>query len=226
MFEDEELMAANAEDFEEPETQTTSPVEKPNQTQAFARRLKEEKAKAKNEAKEEIAREFGYASWQEYSDAQTNNKLLDNGLDPESVRPVLKDLIKNDPEYIEAMRYKAEKEELEKELFASNSLKALNDKFGTNYKSVDELDAGTIEDWNKGTPLEKAFAANNYTALIDMAVKKAGSTRDNGKSHLKTVTGSSEQTQAREISKEELNVARMFGFSEEAFRNYVNRTKK
>lgn len=226
MFEDEELMAANTEDFEETETQATSPVETPNQTQAFARRLKEEKAKAKNEAKEEIAREFGYASWQEYSDAQTNNKLLDNGLDPESVRPVLKDLIKNDPEYIEAMRYKAEKEELEKELFASNSLKALNDKFGTNYKSVDELDAGTIEDWNKGTPLEKAFAANNYTALIDMAVKKAGSTRDNGKSHLKTVTGSSEQTQAREISKEELNVARMFGFSEEQFRNYVNRTKK
>ena len=30
----------------------------------------------------------------------------------------------------------------------------------------------------------------------------------------------------REISKEELNVARMFGFSEEQFRNYVNRTKK
>jgi hypothetical protein len=223
MFEDEELMAANT---EETETQSTPPVETQNQTQAFAKRLKEEKAKARLEAKEEIAKEFGYSSWQEYADAQTNNKLLDNGLDPESVRPVLQDLIKNDPDYIEAMKFKAEKEELEKELFASNSLKALNDKFGTNYKSVDELDPGTIEDWNKGTPLEKAFAANNYTALIDMAVKKAGSSRDNGKSHLKTVTGSGEQTQVREISKEELNVARMFGFSEEQFRNYVNRTKK
>ena len=118
MFEDEELETADNVDEtveETAEDQSTSPVEQVDQTKAFATRLKQEKAKAKQEAKEEIAQSFGYASWQEYADAQTNNKLLDNGLDPESVRPVLKDLIKNDPEYLEAMKYKAEKEELEKE---------------------------------------------------------------------------------------------------------------
>lgn len=204
----------------------TSPVEPVDQTKAFATRLREEKAKAKQEAKEEIAHSFGYDSWQEYVDNQTNSKLLDKGLDPETVRPVIKDLIKNDPEYIEAMKYKAEKEELEKELFATNSIQALNTKFGTNFKSINELDKETIDDWNKGTPLEKAFAANNYSKIIDMAVKKAVSNKDNGKSHLTTVTGSTEKPKTREITKDELAVAKAFGFTEEQFKEYVNRTNK
>lgn len=227
MFIEDEEVADNIEEVTETEEvvteQSTSPVD---QTKAFAARLKAEKAKAKQEAKEEIAKSFGYDSWQDYADAQTNNTLLDRGLDPDSVRPVLKDLIKNDPDYLEAMRYKAEKEELEKELFASNSLKALNDKFGTNFTSINELDEETINDWNKGTPLEKAFAANNYSTIIEMQVKKRTSVIDNGKSHLKTVTATGEQPKNREISKDELAVARSFGFTEEQYRNYVNRTKK
>ena len=207
------------------EQEPTSPVEKVDQTKAFATRLKEEKAKAKEEAREEIAQSFGYSSWQEYVDNQTNSKLLDKGLDPESVRPVLKDLIKNDPEYIEAMKYKAEKEELEKELFATNAIQALNNKFGTNFKSVNELDKDTIDDWNKGTPLEKAFAANNYTKLIDMAVKKASSVKDNGKGHLVTVTGSSEKSSEKEVTTDEIKVAKAFGFSEQQLRDYVNKSQ-
>jgi hypothetical protein len=227
-IEDEDIeMADNVEEATEPvEEQPAPPAEQVDQTKMFAKRLKEETEKVRLRERENIAQSFGYNSWDEYMSAQTDNKLLDKGLDPESVRPVIKDLIKNDPEYIEAMKYKQEKEELEKELFASNSLQALNNKFGTNYKSVDELDAETIKDWNNGTPLEKAFAANNYTLLVDMAVKKASVTKDNGKSHLKTVTGSNAQTSAREVSKGEHDVARMFGFSEEQLKNYINRTNK
>ena len=210
------------------EEQSTPPVEKEpvDQTKAFAARLKEEKAKAKLDVQKEIAESFGYDSWDEYMNAQTNNKIIDNGLDPDTVRPLVKDLIKNDPEYIAAMKFKEEKEALEKEMFANASIKALNDKFGTNFTSVDELDKDTIDDWNKGTPLEKAFAANNYSKLMEMAVKKANSNSDNGKSHLKTVTGSSEKSTTRELSKDELGVFKMFGFTEEQAKNYVNRTNK
>ena len=227
-IEDEDIeMADNVDEATETvEEQPAPPAEQVDQTKMFAKRLKEETEKVRLRERENIAQSFGYNSWDEYMNAQTDNKLLDKGLDPESVRPVIKDLIKNDPEYIEAMKYKQEKEELEKELFASNSLQALNNKFGTNYKSVDELDAETIKDWNNGTPLEKAFAANNYSLLVDMAVRKASVTKDNGKSHLKTVTGSNAQTSAREVSKGELDVARMFGFSEEQLKNYINRTNK
>lgn len=203
-------------------SQPTSPVEQVDQTKAFAARLKEEKAKAKLEAREEIAKSFGYANWNEYSEAQTNSKLMDNGLDPDMVRPVLKDLIHNDPEYLEAMKFKAEKEELEKELFASNSIKELNEKFGTNYKSVNELDSETVRMWNAGTPLEKAYAANNWETIRDNAIKSIP--KDNGKAHLKTITGSNEPVQGpKPITDEELRVFKMFGFDKEKVEAYRNK---
>ena len=221
MFEIEE-QAANIDDTVETESQSTPPVEPVDQTKAFAQRLKEEKAKVK----QEIAESFGYESWQSYVDAQTNNKILDKGLDPDSIRETLKDLVKTDPDYVEAMNYKKEKEALEKELFASNSLKQLNETYGTNYKSVNDLDAETVRMWNEGTPLEKAFAANNISIIVDNAIKKSVAGRDSGKSHLTTVTGSTEQSGTRDISKEEIRIAKSFGLSEEAFKEYIKKQER
>lgn len=224
MFEIEE-QAANV---EAPETevsseQPTSPVETVDQTKAFAQRLKQEKAKAKEEARKEIAESFGYNSWQEYVDAQTNDKIIGKGMDPDAVKDVLKDLIYTNPDYVEAMKYKQEKEELEKEIFASNSIEQLNKTYGTNYKSVDELDKQTIDAWNAGTPLVNAYAAYNMSTIIDSAVKKAMAARDSGKSHLKTVSGSTEESKTREISQDELRVAKAFGLDETKFKEYVNK---
>lgn len=224
MFEIEE-QAANV---ESPETdvsseQPTSPVEPVDQTKAFAQRLKQEKAKAKEEARKEIAESFGYNSWQEYVDAQTNDKIIGKGMDPDAVKDVLKDLIYTNPDYVEAMKYKQEKEELEKEIFASNSIEQLNKTYGTNYKSVDELDKQTIDAWNAGTPLVNAYAAYNMSTIIDSAVKKAMAARDSGKSHLKTVSGSTEESKTREISQDELRVAKAFGLDETKFKEYVNK---
>lgn len=227
MFEIEEQAAkVDAPETDVSSEQPTSPVETVDQTKAFAQRLKQEKAKAKDEAKQEIAESFGYNSWQEYVDAQTNNKILDKGMDPESVKDILKDLIYTNPDYVEAMKYKQEKEELEKEIFASNALKELNETYGTNYTSVDQLDKQTIDAWNTGTPLVNAYAAYNVSTIIDNAVKKAVAGRDNGKSHLKTVGGSSEESKTREVSQEELKAAKYFGFSEEQFREYVKKQNK
>jgi hypothetical protein len=225
MFEIEEQAANTDEKLETSsnDTQSTSPVETVDQTKAFAQRLKEEKAKAKEEARKEIAESFGYNSWQEYADAQTNNKLLDKGLDPDSVKDVLKDLIYTNPDYVEAMKYKQEKEELEKEIFASNSLKQLNETYGTNYTSVNQLDKPTFDMWSAGTPLVNAYAAHNMSKIVDNAVKQAVAARDNGKSHLKNVSGSSEESKTREISQDELKIAKSFGFSETQFKEYVNK---
>ena len=59
-----------------------------------------------------------------------------------------------------------------------------------------------------------------------LQLKKAVSNKDNGKSHLTTVTGSTEKPKTREITKDELAVAKAFGFTEEQFKEYVNRTNK
>jgi hypothetical protein len=226
MFEIDEQTANTDEKLETSsnDTQSTPPVE--TETQAFARRLKEEKAKARLEERQSIAESFGYANWQEYADAQTNNKILDKGMDPDSVRDILKDLIYTNPEYVEAMKYKQEKEELEKEIFASNSIKKLNETYGTNYKSVNELDKETVDMWNKGMTLEKAYAANNITSIIDRAVQKTVASRDNGKSHLNNVNGSSEEVKVRQVSQAELNVAKSLGLNEEKFKEYVKRQKE
>ena len=218
MFETDE-QAANTEVQEE--TQSTSPVE--TETQAFARRLKEEKAKAKLEARQEIAESYGYASWQEYADAQTNNKILDKGMDPDAVKDILKDLVYTNPEYVEAMKYKQEKEELEKEIFASNSLKQLNETYGTNFTSVGQLDSTTRDMWNAGIPLIKAYAANNMESIVANAVKKTVATRDNGKSHLTNINGSSEEVKVRQVSQEELRVAKLLGLNEDKFKEYVKK---
>jgi pyrroline-5-carboxylate reductase len=224
MFEIEEQAAK----VESPETdvsseQPTSPVETVDQTKAFAQRLKQEKAKAKEEARKEIAESFGYNSWQEYVDAQTNDKIIGKGMDPDAVKDVLKDLIYTNPDYVEAMKYKQEKEELEKEIFASNSIKKLNETYGTNYKSINELDKETVDMWNKGMTLEKAYAANNIQSLIDLAVKKTVATRDSGKSHLTNVNGSSEEVKVRQVSQEELRVAKALGLNEDKFKEYVKK---
>ena len=229
MFETDE-QAANTEVQNEPEvqeeTQSTSPVETETQTQAFARRLKEEKAKAKLEARQEIAESYGYASWQEYADAQTNNKILDKGMDPDAVRDILKDLVYTNPEYVEAMRYKQEKEELEKEIFASNSLKQLNETYGTNFTSVGQLDSTTRDMWNAGIPLIKAYAANNMESIVANAVKKTVASRDNGKSHLTNINGSSEEVKVRQVSQEELRVAKLLGLNEDKFKEYVKKQQE
>jgi hypothetical protein len=43
---------------------------------------------------------------------------------------------------------------------------------------------------------------------------------------MKQVTGSSQQTITREIGHDELNVFKMFGFTEQQAKEYINRTNK
>lgn len=220
MFEDEEL-AANVPEEESEQTPSETPTSPVDQTKAFATRLKEEVAKAREKDRQEIAQSFGYETWLAYLEAQQNNKFLDKGLDPEAVRPLIRDFIHEDPEYIEAMKYKAEKEELEKEIFAKSAIDALNSRYGTSYKSVNELDEETINMWNNGTPLEKAFAANHIEELQNMAVKKAQ--RESGKDHLKQVSGGSPKEPAIDVTAAEIAAAKMFGFTEEQLREHKNR---
>ena len=77
----EDEMADNTDIVKEQETEITMPMinQEVDQTKAFAKRLKEstEKARIEVEERKNIANSFGYESWSEYLDAQTNNKLLD-----------------------------------------------------------------------------------------------------------------------------------------------------
>lgn len=146
----EEILGGTYEDGEgTPSTTTEPPKEEPekatppveDQTKAFSERLKKEKEKLKSE----LARELGYESWEKAAEARATDTMLNKGLDPEKVKPIIKDLLKTDPDYIAAIEYKKEKEELEKNIWAENELKKLNTKFNLGIKSVNDLDSETIK---------------------------------------------------------------------------------
>lgn len=195
-------------EYETSETDSDSPTEKEKMTpKDFSERLNKEREKiAKEERKklrEEEAQNLGYESWEEYVKDIQNKKLIDEGLDPDSVGPIIKEFMKKDPEYQEAMRYKKEKEEYESKLWAKTQLEQLNDKFNTNFKSVEELDDETIEMWNNGLTLEKAFVANNYDNIQNDLLKKS-KIKGASKQHLKETHGKGETGESIVVTDYEL----------------------
>ena len=202
----EEEVVVDEEDSVDSDSPTENKKRPDETTKAFSERLNKERERIREEERaairEEEAQSLGYSSWEEYVEDTTNKKLLDQGMDPDVVKPVLKDFLKNDPEYLEAMKYKKEKEKLEAELWAKSELERLNVKFGKTFTTIDQLDDDTIEMWNKGISLEKAYAANNYTDLQEVARKKA-QVKQTSKNHLKDVTGGGENEEEITLTDEE-----------------------
>lgn len=201
-----EQMAANVEE----ELQPTSPVEPVtppdiSETKAFSERLKRERAKIESEAKLNLAREEGFDSWDEYQTHKQEEKIQSLGYDPDSIRPIVSEMLKNHPSIIEAERIKKEREESEATRWASEELNRVNTKFKTNFKSIDEVGENVKTLWEKGIPLEKAYAIENLdqvtTKVTEAAVAKAHS-----KDHLQSIKGTGGTGSAITISKEEKEV--------------------
>lgn len=201
-----------------------SPTEDP--TKNYSDRLKKDREKIRNEERDNLAKELGYENYEKFREAHVDNSLLDKGLDPDTVKPLLKDLIKNDPEYVEAMRFKAEKEELEKDVWAKDQIKALNDKFGLNLQSISDLDEDTVKLWNNGVSLDKAYAANHYEDLEKSSLRKLKE-QDSGKSHLKNVDGSTVESDEVVVTDEIYRQFKAFNpdVTREDVKKYLNRGK-
>lgn len=243
---DGEEMADNVQDeefendleglFNEPVEEPASPAEETKSsedvttTQAFSKRLKEETTKIKQEVRDEerknIAESFGYDNWDEFVKTQTDNKMLDKGFDPEEVRPLFESFKKNDPEYQEAMKYKKEKEELEQQIWAQNCLKDLNSKFGTTFTDIKQLDEGTIDLWNQGVSLDKAYAANNYEKLTHKQEVKQPQLK--GTEHMTQTSSSAAATAPDKVSNEEMRIYKMLmpNASEQDILTFKNAQKK
>lgn len=206
---------------------STTPVEKEDvsKTQAFAKRLKEEKAKVEQEARDNLAVEMGYENYHDMMEQQRNKKIVDHlGLDPDKVKPLLKELLQDDPEYQDALKFKKERETLDKKIWVDNSLKELNDTFSLNIKKLDDLDAETIEMWNNGIDLKKAYAANNYTTIEKIAQSKVKTS--NGKEHLKQASGSTTAAPIKTVSKDEISaMMTIFNMNESEAREYILNSK-
>ena len=74
----------------EPEADKGSDV---TQTQAFANRLKEATTKARNEERDNIAKELGYESYADMQKKHEADMLESKGLDPKEVSPIVDELV-------------------------------------------------------------------------------------------------------------------------------------
>lgn len=199
--------------------QETPPASEPDdvtKTQAFAHRLKEEKEKARKEAREEIAAALGYESYEALQKSKENKLLEDKGLDPEQVSPIVDELVqkrlKEDPrmQELEILKQK------QIEDFAAKQLNDVNKLAGTSYKSIEELPQDVIEDWRKTGDLKKSYISLHGEELI---VKARSSASKGTAVHMQTPTGTSSAptSNKRPLTEEEKAVWRLFnpGISED-----------
>ena len=174
-------------------SQTESPANPPEQkedvtqTQAFAHRLKEEKDKARKEARDEIATALGYESFEALQKSRENKLLEDKGLDPEQVNPIVDELVKqrldNDPRMRELEALKQQ----QVRAFAEKELKDISTLTGEQYTSLDQLPKDVIEDWKTSGSLKSSYIKLHGEELIIKARKAQtqGSTQ-----HLQSTAGS------------------------------------
>lgn len=175
---------------EKTESTETPPQKEPTDvttTKAFANRLKEEKEKAKKEARDEIAAALGYESFEALQKEKENKLLEDKGLDPEQVNPIVEELVKqrldNDPRLKEL-------EEIKKQRvldFAEKELKEISNLTGEQYTSLEQLPKDVIEDWRKSGSLKSSYIKLHGEELI---VKARKSQLKGGTSHLQDTAGS------------------------------------
>lgn len=118
------------------------------------------------QVKQDIANQLGVDSFDELSQSKLEQDMLDKGLDPDIALPILKELLKKDPEYQAAMKYKGNYDKLVQDSARAADIAALNAKFGTKFEKYEDIPENVRQLADKGVSLEKAYlveAADNNT---------------------------------------------------------------
>lgn len=197
---------------DEGKTPPAAPQNTPNdditKTQSFAKRLREEKEKARKEAENEIATSLGYSSYEELQKSKQNKLLEEKGLDPELVNPVVDEIVKK--RLAEDPRMKELEELKQRQIteFAKKELEDVNKLAGTNFASLEEVPKDVIEDWKKTGSLKKSYINLHGEELILKARSEAskGST-----THLNNPSGAAPEGKAkRHLTDEEKRLWKFF----------------
>lgn len=155
-------------------------------TKIVAERVKASTEKAKNE----LAKSHGYASYDEMLNSGINKKLLDSGIDPDTVKPVFDEVLATHPSILKAQEILAE----EAKRVKNTELSKLNEKFKSTFETLDDLPDETKSLLEKGVTLEQAYVATHYDQMTKPSapadpVKLAQAQKEQGLSHFKTVPG-------------------------------------
>lgn len=190
----------------------TSPVDAEQQavdskdaTKAYSDRLNADRAKMRQEVENEMAQSMGYTTWDEYRAAQRKKVITDAGLEPEQVEPVVSKLLASDPAIIAARELKAAQEKVASDEANKSELLALNSTYGTEFKSMDELDDATKVLIEKGVPLVKAYGIEHLDDVVKTREQVIPS-----KGHLVSVVGSGKSSTPKVVTPKQMEVFRLF----------------
>ena len=126
-------------------------------TKIVAERIKATREKDRSE----LAKAMGFESWDAAMNSGLDKKLLDAGIDPDTGKPIIENLVENHPDVVKAKEIMAEAQRAKQ----NADIESLNTQFGQTYKSIEDLDTDVKALLNKGLSIEQAFVAIHYKDL-------------------------------------------------------------
>lgn len=205
-----------------PPAEAPAPVDS---TKAYAERLKNDRAKIREELQNELAQSMGYKTWNELTSANQTKVITDAGLDVEKVKPIIEQLIKNDPTVIAAKASLAAQETNAREEKERADLLELNKRYGTQFRTLDDVDEASMALYKQGVPLVKAYGVEHYDELIKTQGQNVPS-----KSHMSVppASGGSTQHTPGHVSADEMKVFKLINphASDDEIRKYIANQNK
>lgn len=175
-----------------------------DKTKAFSERLKQKTKEIENKFEKEynekllnVAKLKGYDSWEEMEKSNNKTALIDAGVeDVEKVENLIKKLIDQNPDVLEAKRIIEQQKAKENEMTLNEELDKIN-KLDSSIKTLDDISKmencqEVIDKLNKGYSLYDAYLLTNFNNIenkIRENSKKTTLNNVDSKSHMKTTTG-------------------------------------
>ena len=171
-------------------------------TKAFSNRLKQktqEIEKKYNDKLENIAKNKGYNSWDEFEKAINRDALVEAGVeDPDKFSEVLNRMIKESPEVIKAREIIEKQQEEEQNATMEKELKLIHE-IDDSIETLDDISKmdncdDVIEKLNKGYSLYDAYVLCNMSKISQLNMEKKEKNQinnTNSKNHMKSTRGGS-----------------------------------
>lgn len=135
-------------------------------TKAVSKRINAVREKTEQETQNKIAKELGYASYNDLLKASEKKLVKEAGLDETDTEDLVNKLVEkrlaNDPRMKRLEEYEAR----DKQDFVNSQLQEINELTGSEFKDVSELPEDTLKMWEKTGNLKQAYLATYGESLL------------------------------------------------------------
>ena len=184
------------------------------ETQAFAHRLKEATTKARNEERDNIAKELGYESYAAMQKAREKSMLEEKGLDPDDVAPVVDKLVEKrlqeDPRFQELDKFREQR----MQEWAKSEVAELSQLTGGRISKLEQVPKNVIELWKQKGSLKAAYLELEGERLIrEMQAGIAGEQSKGTVQHMNSPQGNPKplsDDKKRPYTQQEKDIYRLF----------------